>query len=82
MSTDSASRWKKKLAEQGEVIFFKEESRHGRSHKLLPDVLDRIQRKLDEKRNASSIAKEEGISEGSIRYAIRLGRLKKSPGLK
>ncbi|MCX6013369.1 MAG: hypothetical protein NTV30_08180, partial [Chloroflexi bacterium] len=82
VSTDSVSRWKKKLAEQGEVIFFKEESRHGRSHKLLPDVLDRIQRKLDEKRNASSIAKEEGISEGSIRYAIRLGRLKKSPGLK
>lgn len=29
-----------------------------------------------------SIAKEEGISEGSIRYAIGLGRLKKTPGLK
>ena len=79
VSTDSVSRWKKKLCEEGEGAFFKEESRHGRSHKLLPDVLDRIQGKLDEGRSAYSIAKDEGISEGSIRYAISLGRLKKSP---
>lgn len=77
VSTDSVRRWKKKLSEEGEAAFFKEESRHGRSYKLLPDVLLRIQTKLDEGRSAYSIAKEEGISEGSIRYAIGLGRLKK-----
>jgi len=82
VSTDSVRRWKKKLSEEGEVAFFKEESRHGRSHKLLPNVLDRIQGKLDEGRSSYSIAKEEGISEGSIRYAISLGRLKKKPVLK
>jgi hypothetical protein len=78
VSTDSVSRWKKKLSEQGETVFFRGEARHGRSHKLLPDVLDRIQRKLDEGKSTNSIAKEEGISEGSIRYAFDHNRLKKS----
>lgn len=82
VSTDSVRRWKKKLSEEGDVAFFKEESRHGRSHKLLPPVLDRIQAKLNQGQSSYSIAKEEGISEGSIRYAINLGRLKKSPVLK
>lgn len=79
VSTDSVRRWKKKLSEEGDGAFFKEESRHGRSHKLLPDVLERIQGKLDHGQSSYSIAKEEGISEGSIRYAISLGRLKKNP---
>lgn len=82
VSTDSVRRWKKKLSEEGDGAFFKEESRHGRSHKLLPAVLDRIQGKLTQGQSSYSIAKEEGISEGSIRYAINLGRLKKSPHLK
>jgi transposase len=82
VSTDSVRRWKKKLSEEGDGAFFKEESRHGRSHKLLPQVLGRIQSKLDQGRSAYSIAKEEGLSEGSIRYAISLGRLKKNPGLR
>ncbi|MDD2637314.1 MAG: hypothetical protein WC271_12430 [Bacteroidales bacterium] len=77
VSTDSVARWKKRLLEQGEKSFFKEEARHGRSHKLLPEVLDRIQGKLDAGKSNYSIAKQEGISEGSIRYAIKLGRLKK-----
>jgi hypothetical protein len=78
VSADSVSRWKKKLSEEGEKVFFKPETRHGRSHKLLPHVLDRIQAKLDEGKSAYSIAKEEGISEGSIRYAFKHGRLKKN----
>lgn len=82
VSVDSVSRWKKKLSEEGEKAFFKPETRHGRSHKLLPHVLDRIQDKLDDGKSAYSIAKEEGISEGSIRYAIKQGRLKKSQNLR
>lgn len=38
VSTDSVRRWKKRLSEEGDVAFFKEESRHGRSHKLLPPI--------------------------------------------
>jgi len=78
VSTDSVRRWKKKLSEEGEPSFFKAETRHGRSHKLLPHVLDRIQGKLNEGKSAYSIAKQENISEGSIRYAVKNGRLKKS----
>lgn len=78
VSVDSVSRWKKKLSEEGEKVFFKAETRHGRSHKLLPEVLDRIQDELNKGKSAYSIAKAEGISEGSIRYAFKLGRLKKS----
>jgi predicted transcriptional regulator len=78
VSTDSVRRWKKRFSEEGEEAFFKPENRHGRSHKLLPHVLDHIQEQLDEGRSAYSIAKEEGISEGSIRYAIKQGRLKKN----
>lgn len=78
VSVDSVSRWKKRLSEEGEKAFFKPETRHGRSHKLLPHVMDRIQVKLNAGKSAYSIAKVEGISEGSIRYAFKLGRLKKS----
>lgn len=77
VSTDSIRRWKKVLSEQGEDAFFKGENRKGRSHKLVPEVLSRIQVELDTGRSVNSIAKHEGLSEGSIRYAIKIGRLKK-----
>ena len=80
VSADSVRRYKKILDTEGEGAFFREELRHGKSHKLLPDVLQRIQGKLDKGQSAYSIAKGEGISEGSIRYAIKQGRLKKKPG--
>lgn len=79
VSTDSVSRWKRRLVKEGESAFFNEEKRHGRSHKLLPDVLERIEQKLSAGKKAYSIAKEEGISEGSIRYALKQGYLKKNP---
>jgi transposase len=79
VSGDSVRRWKKKMSEEGDHAFFMPENRHGHSHKLLPSVLDRMQKKLNEGRSVNGIAKEEGVSEGSIRYAINQGRLKKSP---
>ena len=78
VSTDSVRRWKKILSEEGEAAFFSPVERHSTSHKLLPDVLERIQHKLNEGKSVNSIAKKEKISEGSIRYAIGQGRLKKS----
>ena len=77
VSTDSVRRWKKRLIEQGEASFFSEDKRHGHSHKLLPDVVKRIQVKLNKGQSANSIAKEEGISEGSIRYGVKTGKLEK-----
>ena len=82
VSLDSVRRWKDKLYQEGDGAFFNQEARHGRSHKLLPEVLERIQAKLDLGQSGYSIAKSEGISEGSIRYAVGLGRLKKNQGPK
>jgi len=78
VSTDSVRRWKRRLEKEGEEAFFKEENRHGRSHKLVPEVLERIQHKLDKGQSVNSIAKQEHLSEGSIRYSIQQGRLKKN----
>lgn len=79
VSTDSVRRYKKILDTEGEEPFFRQDLRQGKSHKLLPDVLQRIQDKLDTGQSVYSIAKEEGISEGSIRYTINQGKLKKKP---
>jgi transposase len=78
VSNSSVCKWKKKLEEEGESGFFGIDNRHGHSYKLLPDVLERIQKKMDKGQSVNSIAKEEGFSEGSIRYAIKTGTLKKS----
>jgi transposase len=77
VSNSSVCQWKKKLEEGGEQAFFGIENRHGHSYKLLPAVLSRIQSKLDAVQSVNSIAKEEGLSEGSIRYWIKMGQLKK-----
>jgi transposase len=79
VSHDSVRRWKKKLSEVGESAFFGvSDGRHGHSSKLFPDVMERIQSELNKGKSAYSIAKKEGISEGSIRYWIKHGRLKKN----
>ena len=54
-----------------------EDKRHGHSHKLLPHVLKRIQSKLNKGQSVNSIAKQEGISEGCIRYSVKTGKLEK-----
>jgi hypothetical protein len=65
------------LREEGEAGFFKPESRHGHLYRMLPDMMERVQKKLDAGQSNYSIAKEEGLSEGSIRYGLKQGYLKK-----
>jgi transposase len=77
VSSDSVRRWKKVLEQEGEAGFFKPETRHGHPSKMLPGMLARIQKKLDTGQSNYSIAKEEQISEGSIRYALKQGYLTK-----
>jgi transposase len=78
VSHDSVRRWKKKLSEEGESAFFGVlEGRRGHPSKLLPGVLDRIQLEMNTGKSVYSIAQKEGISEGSIRYWIKQGVLKK-----
>lgn len=67
----------RRLAKTGDSRFFTEENRHGNAYKLTPERLERIQQALDAGKSNTAIAKSENISEGSVRYAIRKGMLKK-----
>lgn len=75
---DSVRRYVSKLRNEGESAFFSEEKRKGYCHKIRGSVFESIQNKLDKGRSVNSIAKEEGLAEGSIRYSIKQGYLKKN----
>lgn len=79
VSTTSVMRNLKKFREQGEAAFFSPENRHGHCHKIRGEVHERVQKKLDKGQSINSIAKQEKLTEGAIRYAIKQGYLKKSP---
>lgn len=77
VSYDSVKRNARRLAEQGERAFFGDDHRSGHCYKLLPAVLDRMQHQLDAGMSNSEIARQEGVTEGAVRYAIKQGKLKK-----
>lgn len=78
ISVDTVTRYLSKLRTEGEAAFFSEEKRKGYCHKIRGKVLTSIQKRLDEGHSVNSIAKGEGLSEGSIRYALKQGYLKKN----
>ena len=78
VSTDSVSRALKLYRKRTETGMFETDKRHGVSHKLFGVRLERIQKMLDKGISNYAIAKKEKISEGSIRYAIKIGKLKKN----
>jgi hypothetical protein len=75
---DSVKRHVKKLEEKGESGYFGPDNRKGHCYKLLPEILSRMQTHLDNGKSNSEIARLENVSEGSIRYAIKTGKLKKN----
>ena len=77
VSYDSVKRYVSKLNKEGDTAFFRNRDYQGSCYKLLPDVLVRMQKYLDEGKNNCEIAKLEKVTEGTIRYAIKRGKLKK-----
>ncbi len=77
VSEDSIYRYYKKFLVQGEQGFFGDDARHGTAHKIVGERRIRIQKKLDTGQSVNSIAKEEGVRESAIRYAVKKGYLKK-----
>lgn len=75
---DSVKRNVTKLRSEGEAAFFSKEKRMGYCHKIRGSVLESIQKKLDKGQSVNAISKEEGLAEGSIRYSIKQGYLKKN----
>jgi transposase len=78
VSADSVQRNVKKLLEEGESAFFSPDNRHGRSHKIMGALKDRIQKDLDQNKSVNSVAVKNKVTEGAIRYAIKQGYLKKN----
>lgn len=74
---DSVRKQLARFREGGEQAFFGENRSENKCHKLRGELAKRVQRKLDKGQSNNSIANEEGISEGAIRYAISTGKLKK-----
>jgi transposase len=62
---------------EGANTFFSRTEHDKKSHKLHGELLYRVQKGLDKGLSNNSIAKKEGISEGTIRSAINTGKLKK-----
>jgi len=78
VSEDSIFRYYKKFVEKGEQGFFGDDARKGTAHKITGERRVRIQKKLDTGQSVNSIAKEEGVRESAIRYAVKKGYLKKN----
>ena len=79
VSCDLVYRSVKKLREQGDQGFFGTEQRQGHSHKMIAEKITKAQSSLDSGMSQSATARKLGVSEGTIRYALNQGRLKKSP---
>ena len=78
VSPESVTKWHKKYVSEGGDGFFGKDARQGgKSHKIIGEVALRIQSKLDKGQSNLSIAKEEGLAESAIRYALKQGYLKK-----
>lgn len=73
----SVQRWYNVFLKEGERGFFGNDNRKGVASKLVGARLQRIQSKLDKGQSVNSIANEEGVLEGTIRYSIKQGYLKK-----
>jgi hypothetical protein len=79
VSEDSVMRYFKKFEEEGPDGFFgKETKKKSSASKIVGKKVESIQKKLDKNQSVLSISREEGVSEGSIRYQIGQGVLKKS----
>jgi transposase len=77
VSIDSIQRSLNKYHKEGRNGFLGKDGRKGYPHKLIGKRQERVQRKLDKGQSVLSIANEEGVSEGAIRYGISKGYFKK-----
>ena len=78
VSEDSIRKSLKLYRSKGEEGFFGTNQSQRVCHKMLPDRLVRIQKMLDTGMSNYSIAQKEKISEGTIRYTLKMGKLKKN----
>ena len=78
VSLSSVQRYLKIYRDKGENGFFGGSGRAGGvRYKMTPELVEKIQKRIDVGESQNSIAKKFKISEGTIRYQIQQGVLKK-----
>ena len=70
-------RYAKSLREKGADWFFQRVEKRGDAHKLTSEKLDQAQQRIDDGIPVAMTARELGVTEGALRYHLRIGTLKK-----
>ena len=70
-------RYSKTLKEKGTDWFFNRKDERGQCYKMTEELLEDAQELLDKYYSIADIARLIGVSEGSVRYHIRGGKIKK-----
>jgi hypothetical protein len=78
ISIDFVNRACRVYEAEGETGFFKPENRHGYCYKLIGENLVLAQKLLDEGLNNCEVGRQCKVTESSIRYAMKVGHLKKN----
>jgi transposase len=73
----NVQRYKKALEENGFDWFFNRKDNRGQCHKFIEEKLKEAQELINKGFSQHQAAKKLGVSEGSIRYHLRKGTLKK-----
>lgn len=70
-------RYAYKIKDKGTEHFFQKKDKRGQCYKMTSDVIEKAQQLINSGKSQVATAKELGISESSIRYHLRNGKLKK-----
>ncbi len=71
------NRYARMFREKGAEAFFGEDQRRGRRHELTDEKLRKAQELLNNETSQAKTARMIGVSEGTIRYHLKKGNLKK-----
>lgn len=77
VSNRNIQRYAKSLREKGTDWFFNREEKRGKCHKLNEDIKKEAERLINQAVPVKKVAEKFGVTEGALRYHIRMGNIKK-----
>jgi biotin operon repressor len=82
VSTRNIERYSKALREKGSEYFFNREEKRGSGYKLKDEDIAYAQKMINDFYSVSDVARLMGITEGTLRYYIKKGTIKKKWSLR
>lgn len=82
VSNRNIQRYAKALREKGSDWFFNRPDNRGSCHKATKELLDQAQKMINDFYSVKDVARMLGVSEGTLRYHIKKGTLKKKWSLR